>query len=75
MAKKILVIGDYMKSGSPPKPDGLRKQSMWGGERWEPGMVPTGVLRTKVRYDADNPMKMDASVEDPVARTGKRDRS
>jgi len=75
MAKKILVIGDYMKTGSPPKPDGLRKQSYWCGDRWEPGMLPTGVLRTKVRYDAADSAMTDAKVQDPVARTGKRARS
>jgi len=75
MAKKILVIGDFMKTGSPPAEDCLHKQSYWGGQRWEPGMLPAGVLRTKVRYDAKNPTMKDAEIQNPVARTGKRDRS
>lgn len=74
MAKKITVIGDFMKSGTPAAPQ-LRKQSYYGGERWEPGMLPAGVLRTKVRYDAADPSSTDAKVQDPVARTAKRGRS
>ena len=29
----------------------IPKQSRWGNQAWEPGMLPVGVCRTKVNYD------------------------
>lgn len=71
MAKKIQVIGNDCEATRGAGGQQLRKQSPYGGEKWEPGMLPTGVLRTKVRYDSPAPYGQHSEVENPVNRTGK----
>jgi len=70
---KITVLGKGapMSDNSPPSGPTLNKQGYWSGEKWTPGVLPTGVLRTKVRY-SDAPYMQSSSVENPKARSPRK---
>jgi hypothetical protein len=48
MAKKIFTV-PYVVQERPS--NRIDKQGRWGNQAWEPGMLPTGINRTKVNYD------------------------
>lgn len=69
---KISVIGQDMENPSGSDSKQLRKQSYWGGDPWVPGMLPNGVLRTKVLYDAPAPYGQSSQVGFPKKNSGKK---
>ena len=45
----------------------IPKQSKWGNQAWEPGMLPVGVCRTKINYDSrERAYGESVSVENPM---------
>lgn len=72
MGKAIVVIGDTLRGDAGGDQSGLKKQSCYGGDPWKPGTLPTGVLRTKVRYDSPAPYGQHSMVEMPKKKTGRK---
>lgn len=70
LPKSIVIAADLPGNHGESRP-GLRKQVQWSGEKWEPGMLPTGVLRTKVRHDPA-PYGQSSQVEIPKARSPRK---